>query len=159
MTENTRLYVVKNVTDEPITDTWDGQTYTFEPDAEVTVQMGVALHFLERHASALVRIEEKLGLAPEVISVSVALRNPSSEDFSVTWDGRDYTFPAGEPVPVDRSLVRTLVDRARGVTREDGKSHQLEVVEGGASSAEAETPAAKPTRKKRSKKAAETPAA
>jgi hypothetical protein len=156
--EETRLYVIKNVTQEPVTDSWDSRSYTFAPGEEVTVVMGVALHFLEKYPKALERIAEKTGIAPETLYTEVRLMNPSKEDVALTWDGRTLVFPAGESVAVESSLARTFVERARGVQREDGKPHQLVVVESVASTPpeaqelpeSTETPAPK----KRSKKAA-----
>jgi hypothetical protein len=131
MAEETRLYVVKNTSEQPISDSWDGKVYTFTPGDKVTVVMGVAIHFLEKYPGALVRVDEKVGTAPETIYTEVRLRNTSDEKddvLTIGWDGRSYVFPPGEVVAVEASLARTLVERARGQQRpSDGKPFSLEV--------------------------------
>lgn len=111
-----RLLVIKNVTEETITDSWDGKPFDFAPGEPVTVELGLGLHFKDRHPGALELVEEKRGIPPDHAVTEVRLVNPTDEPLTLYWDGKPYVFAPGEPVSLDPTLAHVLQTTARAVS-------------------------------------------
>jgi hypothetical protein len=112
MQQSTRLWVLKNPTEETITDYWDGKPYSFPPGELVTLVFGVGVHFRTHHPE-LELVEDKEGMAPDIIVHETTLVNRAPKALDLMWDGHPYHLEPGATMRIEASIAEALILQAR----------------------------------------------
>lgn len=98
------IYTLKNITDEEISGTFDGKPYAIPVGGTLDLPADVAGWYMDKHPGALEQANERTGSLAEHQD-RATLTNTTDELIVGRFDGEDFTFEPGIPVPMHENTA------------------------------------------------------